>query len=381
MKSKGSAKPAAKNGPAAVLKTVHGQTTTPYHLAEGALGEIGPLAAPVLGSGRAFVITDSNVGPLYGKRVAEQLGAPLLELPAGEEYKRWESAERAARWLIGMGVERGDVVVAVGGGVITDLAGFTAAVTLRGLAWIAVPTTLLGMVDAAVGGKTSIDLDIGKNLIGSFWPPALIVGDPLVLGTLDHRQIRAGLAEVVKAAMIAPTTLRHLIDANLGPVASGDILRARDLIAAAVGVKAEIVALDERESGPRAALNLGHTLAHALEAATSYTRFLHGEAVTWGLLAELRIAQERGLLATSEAQAWAVRLEALAPLPALDDITWDTLAPFVIRDKKRRGGVVEWVLPSLGGVEMGATVSGPEASDVFRRLSSLSPSGPFTALF
>ncbi len=358
-----------------------GGERTPYHLREGALGEVVELIAPVVGPRRAYVASDDVVGPLYAQGVAERLDAPCLELPSGERHKRWESVERVIRWLLGFGVERGDVVVAVGGGVITDLVGFAASVAMRGLPWIAVPTTLLGMVDAAVGGKTGIDLDLGKNLIGTFWPPRLVVCDPLVLSTLDPRQLRAGLAEVIKAAMIAPSTLEHILDSHLVASAGGDVLRAQELIAAAVRVKAEVVTMDEREAGPRAALNLGHTLGHALEAATGYGRFLHGEAIAWGMLAELRIARDRGLLSTAEAQAWAARLETLAPLPPLADLSWEALEPFVRRDKKRVGGRVNWILPRLGGVVIGAAVTADEAAEAFHRLAAISPSGPYTALF
>lgn len=351
-----------------------------YHLGAGFLAEVPGLARQHV-EGRCFVVSDSTVGALYGRGLADALDAPLLEIPAGEEHKRWESVERAARWLVGYGVERRDGVVAVGGGVITDLAGFTASITLRGIPWLAVPTTLLGMVDAAVGGKTGIDLDLGKNLVGTFWNPRAVVADPAVLRTLDVRQLRAGLVEVVKAAMIATAGFEHFVDAHLGAVAAGETERAGDLIAAAVRLKADIVAVDEREAGARAALNLGHTLAHALEAGTGYGRFLHGEAVGWGLLAALRLARDRGHLSTVAAQAWAGRLAVLAPWPALDGISWEVLAPFVARDKKRSGGRVGWVLPRFGGVVLDVPVDLAEAGATFRLLQELKPEGPFTGLF
>jgi 3-dehydroquinate synthetase len=398
---------------------------TPYVLRAGCLGELGEALRGILGTGRCFLVTDSNVGPLYGGRVAGQLAAETLELPAGEEHKRWSGVERVVRWLLAGGVERGDVVVALGGGVITDLVGFAASVTLRGLAWVAIPTSLLGMVDAAVGGKTGIDLEEGKNLVGTFWPPRAIVADPAVLVTLDPRQLRAGLAEVVKSAMIAPSTLEHTLvhhlDAvargdvsraadlihgtvrvkaevvksamiapstlehtlvhHLDAVARGDVSRAADLIHGTVRVKAEVVALDERESGPRASLNLGHTLAHALEGATGYRRFLHGEAVAWGLLAVLRIARDRGLLSTADATTWAGRLEALAPLPAVSDLAWEELEGFAVRDKKRAGGRVGWVLPRDGGVVVGCEVEEEEIRPVWEALRALLPEGPFSPLF
>ena len=354
---------------------------TPYVLRPGCFESLAEILAETVGSGRSYLITDSNVGPLYAGRVAAQLGAETLELPAGEEHKRWREVERVVRWLLERGVERRDVVVALGGGVVTDLVGFAASVTLRGLGWVAIPTSLLGMVDAAVGGKTGIDLDEGKNLVGTFWPPRAIVADPGVLATLDPRQLRAGLAEVVKSAMIAPSTLEHALAHHLDAVARGDVSRAAELIHGTVRVKAEVVALDERESGPRASLNLGHTLGHALEAASGYRRFLHGEAVAWGLLAVLRIARDRGLLSTAEATSWAGRIEALAPLPTLADLAWSEVRPFLGRDKKRAGGQVRWVLPRDGGVVVGCEVDEGELEAVWAQLCTLPPPGPFSTLF
>ncbi|MFZ5788704.1 MAG: 3-dehydroquinate synthase [Acidobacteriota bacterium] len=357
-----------------------GGESYPYLLEESCLSRIDVLLAELLPDSRFLVVSDENVGPLYGRSVAAQLGAPWLELPAGEKHKGWVSVEKVVRWLIGRGAERSDVVVAVGGGVLTDIVGFAAAVTLRGIPWVAVPTTLLAMVDAAVGGKTGVDLDLGKNLIGCFWSPAAVIADPLALTTLEPRQVRAGLAEVLKAAIISPSTLEHLIDTHLEAAAGGDVLRARDLILVAVRVKAEIVALDERERGPRATLNLGHTVGHALEAATGYGRFLHGEAVAWGLLAVLRLARDRGLLATAEAQTWAARLQPLAPLPDVAGLGWAQLAPFLGRDKKRGGGEVRWVLPRFGGVVAGVAVPEDEIARVWSALSALSGAGPFDVI-
>lgn len=350
-------------------------------VAEELLAQIAVHVDHVAPGRRRFVVTDSNVRPLYGKDVAARLGAVLLELPAGEEQKVWPTVEKIVQFLLVNGADRDCVLVGLGGGVVTDLTGFAAAVTLRGLPWVAVPTTLLGMVDAAIGGKTGINLDLGKNLVGCFWPPLAVLVDPLVLRTLPERERRAGLAEVVKSAIIAPSSLDHLIERWLGPVSKGDLTGAAELIAGAVRVKADVVAIDERERGPRQALNLGHTLGHALEAATDYQRFLHGEAVVWGLLAVLRLARDRGLLSTSDAQSWAGRLERLAPLPHIDDIYWEHVRPFVYRDKKRRQGVVDWVLPRLGGVVLGVHIPEEQVAMVYEALCTLPPEGPFSGLF
>ena len=353
----------------------------PYHLGHGLLSEIPRLVTEAANPRRVFVVSDEIVAPLWGQGIAENLDAPLLALPAGEHHKRWPAVEEILRWLIGFGVERKDVLVAVGGGVVTDLVGFAASLALRGIAWVAVPTTLLGMVDAAIGGKTGIDLEAGKNLAGTFWHPRAVISDPAVLATLDERQVRAGLAEVVKAGLIAPGGLTHPLDVHLAEVAQRRREVPAELIAAAVRVKADIVACDEREAGPRAALNLGHTLGHALEAATGYRRFLHGEAVAWGLLESLLLAVQRGLVKSAAAQVWAQRIELLRPLPPLDDLTWTQLHPFVGRDKKRSGGKVGWVLPRCGGVVVGVDVSDAEAAAAFVRLAALPPGAPFVGLF
>jgi 3-dehydroquinate synthase len=351
----------------------------PYHLGAGLLARVDVVLAPLLAARRAFVVSDENVAPLYARAVAALLRAPLLGLPAGEERKTLGEAETVARWLLAQGAERRDVVVAVGGGVVTDLVGFAASITLRGLDWVAAPTTLLGMVDAAVGGKTGVDLDLGKNLLGSFWQPAAVIADPLALATLDRRQLRSGMVEVVKAAVISPAAMQELVDRHAARLAAGDLDSAEPLLLEAVRVKAEIVAADEREGGRRAALNLGHTLGHALEAATGYRRFLHGEAVAWGILAALRLAAGRELLGLGAARAWAARLEVAAPLPTVADLEWGTLAAFIARDKKAAAGRVGWVLPAAAGVEIGVPVALDEAGATFRALAATPPGEPLAA--
>jgi 3-dehydroquinate synthase len=347
---------------------------------EGCLGEISRWLGEELASGRLFVVSDTTVAPLYGESLAAAFSAPLLALPAGEGAKNWDSVEQVVRFLLGHGAERGDLLVAVGGGVVTDVVGFAASVYLRGIRWVAVPTTLVGMVDAAIGGKTGIDLPEGKNLLGTFWQPRAVVADPLTLATLPLRQLKAGLAEVLKAALIAPSTLEHNLDEQLLRLLRGDFLAAVPLVAQAARVKGEVVELDERDQGARAALNLGHTLGHALEAATGYNHFLHGEAVAWGLLFALLLAQRRGLLASAEAGKWAARLEKLAPLPPLE-VSWEQLLPFLHRDKKRAFGQLRWVLPRLGGVVLGVEVSQEEAREAFQSLQKLPPQGPFAPLY
>lgn len=328
-----------------------------------------------------YVISDRRVGRLYAAGLAEKLKAPLLQLPEGESMKTVSTLAEVAEWLAGQGLERGHGVVAVGGGVVTDIAGLAASVILRGVPWVAVPTTLLAMVDAAIGGKTGVDLTAGKNLVGSFWAPKAVLVDPAVLVTLEPRQLRSGLMEVVKAALISPFHLESTIDRSLEKLANGSLEDAAELVVQAVRAKADVVSADEREEGTRAALNLGHSLGHALEAATDYRLFLHGEAVGWGLLAALRLARDRGLLSTEEAMRWAGRLQILAPLPPVSLIHWEALRPFLSRDKKRSGGANRWVLPRPGGVALGISVPDSEVAEVYGDLQALTASGQFTSLF
>jgi 3-dehydroquinate synthase len=347
-------------------------------------GSLRDFAGRIRGAVRASnfcVVSDTRVGGLYGAGLAEQLGAPLFELPEGEQTKNLATLDELVNWLVRQGVERDSGVVAVGGGVVTDVAGFAAAITLRGLHWVAVPTTLLGMVDAAIGGKTGVDLAAGKNLIGCFWPPEVVLVDPGVLATLARRQLRSGLMEVLKAAIISPFLLEDALDRGLVALAGGQLGGAAELIGQAVRVKAEVVSADEHEEGSRAALNLGHTLGHALEAATAYRLFLHGEAVGWGLLAALRLARDRGLLATDEAMRWAARMQVLAPFPPVSQVSWDDVLAFLSRDKKRSGGVLRWVLPRPGGVTLGVELSEGEVAGVYRELQALPASDQFTLLF
>jgi len=310
------------------------------------------------------VVSDSTVGPLWGTPAASSLGAPLIELADGEENKRWPTVETLlGRWL-DEGLHRGDTVAAVGGGVLTDSVGFAAAVYLRGIDWIAVPTTLLAMVDAAVGGKTGVNLDQGKNLVGAFWPPRLVVIDVETLATLPERELRAGLAEVIKTAWIGDHELLELMPPG-GRATRFDALSPtewEELVMRCVAVKARVVSADEREAGQRAALNLGHTLGHAIEAATAYRHFLHGEAVAWGLLAAARLGRRYDLLGADGEDAIVAAVSALQPLPAITDIDADLVRALIGRDKKKDDAGVRWVLPTDEGVA--------EVIEVFRELKN-----------
>jgi len=311
------------------------------------------------------VVSNTTVGPLWGEPAAQSLGAPLTELEDGEEHKRWLAVETLlGRWL-NEGLHRGDAVAAVGGGVLTDTVGFAAAVYLRGVDWIAVPTTLLAMVDASVGGKTGVNLEHGKNLVGAFWSPRLVVIDIGTLATLPERELRAGLAEVVKTAWIGDHGLLDTMPTTFDQFSND---QWQELVMRCVAVKAKVVSEDERESGQRASLNLGHTLGHALEATTGYRHFLHGEAVAWGLLAAAKLGRRHGALSGTGAEAIEKAVAALGMLPTIADIEPESLRSHIGRDKKRDADGVAWVLPTDNGVVLDQRVETDEALEVFREL-------------
>jgi 3-dehydroquinate synthase len=301
---------------------------------------------------------------LWAAEVAANLECALIELEDGEEYKRWPAVETLLDSWLDLGLHRVDMVTAVGGGVLTDTVGFATAVYLRGIAWTAVPTTLLAMVDASVGGKTGINLEAGKNLVGSFWPPRLVVN---TLTTLPERELRAGAAEVIKTAWIGD---HDLLDLLSGTLPAGDDTRWQEVVMRCLGVKATVVSQDELEGGRRAALNLGHTLGHALEAATGYRYFLHGEAVAWGMLAAARLGVRHGTLSASGAQRLGEAVAAVGPIPPIRQIDGEGLRKHIGRDKKRDDAGVAWVLPTDDGVVTGQRVTSDEAIEVFRELQS-----------
>ena len=236
------------------------------------------------------------------------------------------------------------MLLAFGGGVLGDLVGFLAAIYMRGIQYVQLPTTLLAQVDSSVGGKTGANLAAGKNLVGSFHHPLAVYADVDTLGTLPTAELRAGLQEAVKAGIIRDRSLFDLLDRERTAILAGDPQLLAKVIARSVRVKAEVVGLDEREGGLRMILNLGHTLGHAIEAATGYTRLLHGEAVGWGMLAALHIGRGRGLVGEADAERMSEVIQAYGPLPPFTALP-EQLVGLTARDKKNRGGTRSFVLP------------------------------------
>ena len=314
----------------------------------GLLDDAGDLLASP--SGRFLLFSSAGSTPAAA-RVRRALSGSLLadlSLDDREESKTLESVKRIADAAIEAGVRRDDAFVAVGGGVVSDIVGFAAAIVLRGVAWNAVPTTTGSMVDAAIGGKTGVDTPAGKNLIGAFHPPKTILIDPTALETLAERDYRAGLVEGFKAAWIADSELAGRAEKRIGALLAREPDTLTDLISGAVAVKAAIVSEDPREGGRRRLLNFGHTLGHAFEAAGGYRDLKHGEAVAWGIAAALSVSARRADLDPAEGQRVRNVLGALGPFPAPARDA-GTLASFLARDKKGTArGLAGVVLERIG---------------------------------
>ncbi len=271
------------------------------------------------GKQRAFVITSPEIDRLWGARLQSGFPTPLTRLlvPAGEEHKRLTTVERLTEELATLGADRDSVLIALGGGVIGDMTGFVAAMYMRGIRYIGVPTTLLAQVDSSLGGKTGVNLAAGKNLVGAFHHPLAVYADIATLATLPADELRAGLQEAVKSGIIRDRALFDFLDTQSAAVLAGDPDALTRVVAASVRVKADVVSADEREGGLRMILNLGHTLGHAIEAATGYKQLLHGEAVAWGMLAASNIATTRGTVTAAEAARMDRVIRAYGPLQPL----------------------------------------------------------------
>jgi 3-dehydroquinate synthase len=298
--------------------------------------------------GRAFWVSDRHVADAWGEDLGglcTKSSTDIIILPPGEQQKRMLTVERICQILLQMGAERSDTLVACGGGVVGDLTGFAAAVYLRGVEFVQVPTTLLAMVDASVGGKTAVDLPEGKNLIGAFHQPRFVLVDVAFLETLDERQFKAGYAEVVKTALIGD---KNLYDALRGELQTRFLAREPDamtqVIEACVRYKADVVARDEKESDLRRILNFGHTFAHALEAFGSYTELLHGEAVFWGISAAVDLSVATGCMQPDRAiEVREFMQPLLRDLPRLR-LKPKELTDYLYRDKKVKNGKPHFVL-------------------------------------
>jgi len=335
-------------------------------IARGALAHLGGFARRTLGAGRVVVVSDTLVAKLHGAAALRALArggieASLLKVPRGERAKSPHQLARLWEHFSTLGLTRRDAVVALGGGVVGDLAGFAAASWLRGVPWLCVPTTVLAQVDSSVGGKTGVNLVSGKNLVGAFHQPAGVLVDPDLLATLPARERRAGLAEVVKIGFATDAGLFAWVERNARALSAG---RPEALLAAvrrAIRAKARVVAGDEREreGGGRAALNFGHTLGHALEAAHEYRGLRHGEAIAVGMRVAAALSESELGLAGRERERLERALDTLALPRRIPGTALTRLTRAMARDKKRGHAGVRWVLtPRIGHASVPRLISG-----------------------
>jgi 3-dehydroquinate synthase len=328
------------------------------HCARGALSRAGASIKRLGESSGAFLLSSPRVWSHWGKRLSAALrgasyrGAILFD--DSESSKRLSTVELIARSLIRAGADRRALLVAAGGGVVGDVAGFAAATYLRGVRIVHIPTTLVAQVDSSIGGKTGVNLPEGKNLVGAFYPPAAVITDPDMLSTLPQREYRSGLYEVIKYGAIADAGLFAYLERRMPSLLRRDPKALLWVIERSIRIKARVVGEDEREGGMRQILNFGHTLGHALEAATRYRKFLHGEAIAWGMLAATLLGAGMNRMREADASRIIRLIASVGPLPPLRGIRAAELRPILAGDKKSRGGHVRWVLvPRVGKAEWG----------------------------
>jgi 3-dehydroquinate synthase len=324
----------------------------PIRIGNGLLDDAKNWRATIRGS-HALIVSDGNVAPLYAQRVHESLarapGAPVrcetLVLPAGEAHKNLDAVSKSLDALAQLGATRDACVLALGGGVVGDIAGFAAACWMRGVDFVQFPTTLLAMVDSSVGGKTGVDHPAGKNLIGAFHQPRAVIADLGTLATLPDRELRAGLAEVVKTACIGDADFFGWLEAHADALLARDMDALTHAIARCCRFKAGVVERDERETGERALLNFGHTFGHALETEAGYGTLLHGEGVAIGMLLAARLSAQLGLADAADTERLRALLERLdLPTVIPDGIAADALLAHMRLDKKNRAGTLRLIL-------------------------------------
>lgn len=329
---------------------------------------------------RRFVVSSPLVWRFHGQRFAAACSAEPIIVPDGERFKQLPTVSRIYDALIRASADRASTLITFGGGVIGDLAGFAAASYLRGIALVHVPTTLLAQVDASIGGKVGVNHALGKNLIGAFYQPHAVVVDLSLLGTLPRREFRAGLYEVIKYGMTSSPSLFDRITADRKAIFARNPETLMTIISESCRIKAQIVAADEKESGARRILNLGHTAGHAIEAVTKYRRYRHGEAVAFGMLVAAELAVARGALAERDRKALADLIASLGPLPAIADVPIPQIMDAMRHDKKMVAGRLNFVLPTtIGATTIVDDVTEKEMKKAlekvgFRRSGSLSVS-------
>src|ERR1700723_1914768 len=328
--------------------------------APGIFSRAGALVSRLGESTGIYVLSSPRVWEHWGRPLMRALGqrkrarVRAMLFDDSESAKDLATIEQIARQLVLAGADRNATIVAMGGGAVGDVPGFAAASYLRGVRLIHIPTTLVAQVDSSIGGKTGVNLTEGKNLVGAFYPPKLVVTDPEMLLTLPHREYRSGLYEVIKYALIADLQLFTFLERRMLALLRRDADALAWVIARCIRIKGDVVARDEREGGLREILNFGHTLGHALEAATKYRRFRHGEAVAWGMIYATLLGFATNRFKEADTTRFIRLIASVGPLPRLFGIRASQLRSILAADKKSRGGRVRWVLPRrIGKVEWG----------------------------
>ena len=322
---------------------------------------------------KLFIVTSPEIWGLWSKTVLSSFkeSPTVLFLPPGERHKRMASVESLAQQLAESGADRDSLLLALGGGVIGDITGFLAAIYMRGIRYVQLPTTLLAQVDSALGGKTGVNLLAGKNLIGSFHHPLAVLADTNTLATLPPAELRAGLQESIKSGVIYDSKLFRFMEQNSDAILSGDPAALTRVVTASVRVKASVVSQDERESGLRMILNFGHTLGHAIEAATGYKQLLHGEAVGWGSIAATYVSRHRGTVTQKEADRIITTILMYGPLPRFTAKA-EKLVALTYSDKKTRSGKRAFVLAKgIGATEIAFDVTDAELLTAANEMLSL----------
>ena len=324
----------------------------PYrvHVGQDLIEQLDTILTAAHSTGRRFVISSPPIWKLHGDAIAAAVrGEEQILIPDGERSKTLHTVSRVYEALIRAGADRSSTIVAVGGGVIGDVVGFAAATFLRGVQLAHIPTTLLAQVDSSIGGKVGVNHALGKNLIGAFHQPIVVVADPKLLSTLPRREFRAGLYEVIKYGVISSRQLFDRVGRDLAGIFERVPEALVPVIAESCRIKADVVAKDERESGQRRTLNFGHTVGHAIEAVSRYRRFRHGEAVAYGMLAAADLAVSKHLLGNADRSALAALVAQLGPLPSVSDLSANQILEAIRRDKKVIKGRLHMVLPTTIG--------------------------------
>ena len=342
----------------------HAAGSYPVLVGAGLFARLGTVLSEHQLLAESVVVTCPPVWRAHGATLTEVLGGhPPLVMPDGERAKVLSSVAKLYEGLVTRKADRSTVILAVGGGVVGDAAGFAAATYLRGLRVVQVPTTLLAQVDSAIGGKTGVNLPAGKNLVGAFHAPSLVVCDPTVLATLPRREFRAGLYEAIKYGVIESRALFDRVSGALTAIFARDVDVLTPIIADCCRIKADVVMSDEREHGRRRILNFGHTMGHALEAVSKYRRFRHGEAVGLGMLAAAELSHARGEFPADDLQALRDVITHMGPLPATSDLKVSDALDAILLDKKVSAGTLHFVLPtSIGTTRIATDVTRKELS-------------------